>query len=358
MKYYFNRLFNWYLRPKTLENRLWRFAIVLLSFGIGGGIYGAASVEWATESQTVTAKYNNQDTIAELLTYLTLLGGIFFACIASYLGLRRERRNPNIFLEHIGLRDAKNQSLTEAAKKRIGLGNSLFIDISGYYDQGLLVSNKQALEYTLACFKNTYANLMRNADTSNITLHYGGTPSVPIGFALGHSIGNNSKVILWDFDRDKSEWYALEDNPPDSNDPIVNWDNYNVSEDACLLMGISYEVSDKQVGHLSNDRGVVSVTMPEVKYDSMSSLYKVEKFQQTFREILKKFSSDGVKRVHIFCAAQSSFNFAMGRQVERNHPECVVYEYVKNSDNATHYPWGILLNVLGQDPLIIGTEVK
>ena len=144
-----------------------------------------------------------------------------------------------------------------------------------------------------------------------------------IGFVLGHSIGNTSKVSLWDFDRDKSEWYALEDTPSDLNVPIINWEDYKKTEDVCLLMGISFEVSHQQVGSLLNGRGIVSVSMPEVKYDSMSSLDKIEGFQQKFREILKTFNTDGVKRVHIFCAAQSSFNFAMGRQVERNHPECM-----------------------------------
>ncbi|MDW3155054.1 SAVED domain-containing protein [Vibrio diabolicus] len=356
IKYYFNKVFNWYFKPKTLENRLWKLALFLLSTGIGSGLYSAINVTWKySESESISAGYSTQDSVTAIITYSAFLIGVLSAFWASYLGFKRERRNPNIFLEHIGLRYPKNQSLTEASKKKTGLGSSLFIDISNYYNQGLLVSNKQALDYSLACFKNTFTNLMRNADTTNVTLHYGGTPSVPIGFVLGHSIGNISKISLWDFNRDKSEWYALEDVPPDSNIPIINWEDYRKTDEVCLLMGISFEVTHQQVGSLLNGRGIVSVSMPEVKYDSMSSLAKVEGFQQKFREILKKFNTDGVKRVHIFCAAQSSFNFAMGRQVERNHPECIVYEYVNNSGNITHYPWGVLFNVRGQEPSIIET---
>ena len=88
-----------------------------------------------------------------MITYSAFLIGIISAFLASYLGFKRERRNPNIFIEHIGLRYPKNQSLTEAAKKKTGLGSSLYIDISNYYNQGLLVSNKQALDYSLACFE-------------------------------------------------------------------------------------------------------------------------------------------------------------------------------------------------------------
>ncbi len=41
---------------------------------------------------------------------------------------------------------------------------------------------------------------------------------------------------------------------------------------------------------------------------------------------MKRLGHDGTKRVHIFCAAQASFNFCMGRQVTRIN-EIIVYEY-------------------------------
>ncbi|MFT7008608.1 MAG: hypothetical protein ACJAXJ_003149 [Colwellia sp.] len=357
-KYYFNRLFNWYFKPKSLENRLWKFALLFLTIGIGGGLYNGINFTWKYSfDQSVNIEYSTKDSVAAIVTYGAFLLGVLFTLLASYLGLNRERRNPNVFIEHIGIRYPKNQSLTEAAKIRTGLGSTLFIDITSYYEEGLLISNNKALDFSLSCFKNTFTNLVRNADTTNVSLHYGGTPSVPIGFALGHSIGNISKVVLWDFNRDKSEWYALEDSAPDSNTSTIEWDEYKGEEEVCLLMGMSFDVSKRQVGNLLNGRGVITVSMNDVKYDSMNSLAKIESFQQEFRNVLKKLNSDGVKRIHIFCAAQASFNFAMGRQIERNHPECVIYEYVNNSENNTHYPWGVLINVLGQAPIVIEPRI-
>ena len=61
-----------------------------------------------------------------------------------------------------------------------------------------------------------------------------------------------------------------------------------------------------------------------------------------FAELLKDLATNGVERVHIFCAAQSSFNFSMGRQVTRNHPAIIVYEY--DISHPEKYPWGLLFN--------------
>lgn len=354
IKHYLNKLFNWYFKPKTLENRIWKVALILLTVGIGGGLFNSIDLTFKYNAeQNISVSSSDQGSIAVIITYVSFLLGVIFTFWASYLGINRERRNPNIFVEHIGLRYPKNQSLTEAAKLKTGLGVSLFIDITNYYQEGLLISNDKALNYSLACFNNTFSNLTRNADTTNISLHYGGTPSVPIGFALGHSIGNVSKVSLWDFNRDTSEWYALEDSLPDSNKPNIDWANYNKEEEVCLLMGMSFTVSKQQIGSRLLGRGVVSVSMEDTKYDSMSSIVKIEAFQKQFRDILKKFNSDAVKRVHIFCAAQASFNFAMGRQIERNHPQCIIYEYVNTPGQGTSYPWGVLLNVQGEMPKVI-----
>ncbi|NRA16600.1 MAG: SAVED domain-containing protein [Oceanospirillaceae bacterium] len=45
--------------------------------------------------------------------------------------------------------------------------------------------------------------------------------------------------------------------------------------------------------------------------------------------------------VHICCAAQSSFNFAIGQQITKNHLTCYVHEYVNGADKP--YPWALNL---------------
>ena len=70
IKYYFNKVFNWYFKPKTLENRLWKLALILLSTGIGSGLYSAINVTWKySESQSISAGYSTQDSVTAIITY-------------------------------------------------------------------------------------------------------------------------------------------------------------------------------------------------------------------------------------------------------------------------------------------------
>jgi hypothetical protein len=107
-------------------------------------------------------------------------------------------------------------------------------------------------------------------------------------------------------------------------------------------MEISHPVNIEDVRKRIPKMPYVKVSMPEMRYDNMSSKEKVTAFQGEFREMLKKLNADGVETVHIICAAQESFNFCMGRQITKNHPSCVVYEY-QNSEEKK-YPWGVLFN--------------
>jgi len=83
-------------------------------------------------------------------------------------------------------------------------------------------------------------------------------------------------------------------------------------------MSISHPVKIEQVRTKVSYPSYIEVTMPEIQYDSMSSIEKITDFEKELAELLKKLAADGTERVHIFCAAQASFNFCMGRQVTRN----------------------------------------
>ena len=114
-------------------------------------------------------------------------------------------------------------------------------------------------------------------------------------------------------------------------------------------MSISYPVTIEQFRAKVSYPSYIEIKMPDIKYDSMSSIEKITDFGKQFGELLKKLAADGTERVHIFCAAQSSFNFCMGRQITRNHPTIIVYEY--DISHPKKYPWGISFN--NPEPKII-----
>ncbi|MCI5221536.1 MAG: SAVED domain-containing protein [Candidatus Electrothrix sp. AR4] len=119
-------------------------------------------------------------------------------------------------------------------------------------------------------------------------------------------------------------------------------ESYQPAKEVCIIMEISHSVSTGDVRRKIPDLPYAKVSMPEIKYDNMASKEKMDAFQVDFREMMKKLNADGVELVHIFCAAQAAFNFCMGRQITKNHPACIVYEY-QNSVKEK-YPWGVLFN--------------
>ena len=157
-------------------------------------------------------------------------------------------------------------------------------------------------------------------------------------------MSNTYHVDVWDYNRNAKNgknWYKVE-GYADANRPIIDRSNYVPDQDVCLLMSISHPVSIAQVRAKFAYPSYIDIKLPKIKYDSMSSIEKLKDFEMEFAELLKNLATNGVERVHIFCAAQSSFNFSMGRQVTRNHPAIIVYEY--DISHPEKYPWGLLFN--------------
>jgi len=107
------------------------------------------------------------------------------------------------------------------------------------------------------------------------------------------------------------------------------------------VLSISFDI-ENTVRKVAPTNSFITIRMPSIEHDNMSSLSKLSKFKKEFRHLLNKLSSDGVKDIHIYCAAQSSFNFSLGQQITKNHPTCYVYEYVNSWPNP--YPWALKFN--------------
>jgi hypothetical protein len=245
-----------------------------------------------------------------------------------------------IGVEHIGLR----KRIATPLSAFLGKAETIPIDLSVCYENDKVSNPKKALELTKLSIEETLKSKSEQIGSQEVKIVYGGTPPVGLGFLAGYSMANTYHVEVWDYNRnakDGKNWYKV-DGYADANRPIIDNSNYIPDKDVCILMSISHPVTIEQVRVKISFPSYIEVKMPEIKYDSMSSLEKLTAFEKTFGELLKKLAADGTERVHIFCAAQSSFNFCMGRQITRNHPAIIVYEY--DISDSEKYPWGVLLN--------------
>ncbi|CAK8714800.1 SMODS-associated and fused to various effectors domain-containing protein [Candidatus Electrothrix laxa] len=341
----------WITKP---INQVMKAGFFLCILGFGGAGWAALDVEHSSADGThtsVSLEVSQSKPFWEpLMTCVGLIGLAMVIGESLYIICRR-RKVLNIAIEHIALRERISSPLINFVSKESGGSESLSIDLTKCYRSLVVNDPQEALNVTVINLRNTFMAKKDQTGIKDITVHYGGTAPVGLGFLAGFILGNTSHVITWDYNRDSGEWYKLA-GYSDTNKPFIDWSSYQPAKEICIIMEISHPVSTGDVRKKISDLSYVKVSMPEIKYDNMASKEKMDAFQLDFREMMKKLNADGVELVHIFCAAQAAFNFCMGRQITKNHPACIVYEYQNSLKEK--YPWGVLFNTKDeQSPAII-----
>lgn len=340
----------WITRPVNL---IMKAGLSLCLIGFSGANWASFSATYLSENGTASfikvVSNENNPFIAKIMVGIGIIGLLMVIGETIYI-INRRRRILNVAIEHIALREKIASPLISYVSKESGRSDTLPIDLTRCYSGFVVTSPQKALDLTVLNISETLLAQIKQAGTKDVTVHYGGTAPVGLGFLAGFLLGNTSKMIIWDYNRDLGEWYKL-GGFVDSNQPYIDREHYQPAEEICLILEISHPVAIEDVQKKVLEMPYIKVSMPNIKYDNMSSKEKVETFQLEFREILKSLNADGVKTVHIFCAAQASFNFCMGRQVTKNHPVCIVYEYLNSS--IEKYPWGILFNTKNDNSPVI-----
>ncbi len=343
LKLCFWKLLKWFTRPRNI---IFTTGRLFLISGFGGGslLNNFSTKYYAANGDKAEVSFS-PDNVPELiqngLWFIGFLGALILVFEIIYIALRRSK-NIVIGIEHIGLKKRISTPLSLYLNK----AETIPIDLTDCYENDKVSNPKKALNLTKYGIEEILKSKSAEIGNKEVTVVYGGTPPVGLGFLAGYLMPNTYPVEVWDYDRfDKcgKYWYKVE-GYADTNRPIIYWDNYIRAKDVCLLMSISHPVTIEQVRArpTSPCSSYIDVKVPEIKYDSMSSIEKITAFEKQFAELLKKLAVDGTERVHIFCAAQASFNFCMGRQVTRNHPTIIVYEY--DISLSEKYPWGVIFN--------------
>ena len=125
------------------------------------------------------------------------------------------------------------------------------------------------------------------------------------------------------------------------------------TNEAALAVSVSYRVIADDVRTRVGDTPIVELKLNSGSPDCHWSDQKQRALGQQFLNAAIDLSNRGVKRIHLFLAAQNSIAFRFGRLYDkRNLPEAVVYQYQKGIFQP--YPWGVLMPVCGVErPAII-----
>ena len=341
MKSVFWKILEWITRPK---NTVFVIGRIFFAGGFGGGIlFNSLYLKHSTNDGTITELNFSTDQLPILIQNSLWGFGFIGATILMYEvchSIKDRNKKFIIGVEHIGLKKRIATSLSSSLKK----GDAVPIDLTDCYENDKVSNPKKALYLTIVGIESILKSKAAEIGSNEITIVYGGMAPVGLGFLAGYLMPNTYHFEVWDYNRnakDGKNWYKIE-GYSDANRPIVDFSHYAQDKDVCLLMSISHPVSISQVRSKVSYPSYIGIKLPDIKYDSMSSIEKLKDFENEFAELLKSLAADGTERVHIFCAAQSSFNFSMGRQITRNHPAIIVYEY--DISRPEKYPWGVLLN--------------
>lgn len=338
----FDRLIKWYTRPKSKIYIAGKFLVItgLSLIGVTTALKFAIKTP---EGLEVTASFIGNDTGIFIfsISAIFVVVGFVFILLDAIRDINNNKKANIILVEHTALFKTLSSSFLSTVTKAQGKVRSVKIDISEHYKEGVLNNPEEAVNDTRVILKKALQSLADATGNEDASIHYGGTPPVCLGLYSGFLVGNTTNVTLWDYDRDLSEWHPL-DRSYDSNHPQINTTEYDkTNKKVCLVFNISFDIEIQARSMLPAD-SIVTIRMPQISHDNMSSLSKLKKFKREFRDLLNQFTQDGIQEMHIFCAAQSSFNFAIGQQITKNHPSCFVYEYV-NSKNKP-YPWALKFN--------------
>jgi len=350
--YWIDLIFKWYTRPRSKLFTIGKFLIVtgLATIGVTTAFKLALKTP---EGYEVTASLSEKDTgiFIFITAAIFIIFGFGFILYDALRHIRESGKANDILVEHIALFKPLSTSFLSTVTKSKGKVRNVKIDLSEHYNEGILNNPVEAVNDTRVMLRKALTSLSDATGNENATIHYGGTPPVCLGFYSGFIVGNTTSVTLWDYDRDLGVWHSL-DRSFDNNHPKIDTSEYShINSVVCLILSITFDIENTVRNVVPTD-SIVTIIMPKINHDNMSSLSKISKFKVEFRELLNKFNSDGIKDIHIFCAAQSSFNFALGQQITKNHPKFYVHEFVNNPDKA--YPWALKFNEKNDDlPMII-----
>jgi hypothetical protein len=285
--------------------------------------------------------------LAGFLGLLLTLGGATWEAM-RYASERQElSKRKVIAIEVRGLRNVPGVPLVDSIPSSIqGRREQLLLDLRQYISDGTITDPTAALATILALpddLRRREAGLNRG----DITFVYGGLAPVPLTFLTGILADDEGQYVITDWDRHAGRWRLLAD-PDDLKRFVISGLQHLSTEttEAALAISVSYGIDPDDVRSRVGEMPLVEVALDGGNPDAHWSGDKIAALGRQFLEVLGDLNRRGVKRVHLFLAAQNSVVFRFGRLYDRrNLPELVVYQFERGKSPA--YPWGVLMPVAG-----------
>ncbi len=333
------------------------FACLALAFGTGWVL----DISFPFQGDHINFGFDSAGGTPIVLVWSAAIIGLGLICagfvweiIRYSVEQRRLTRKKIVVVEARGLRDASGAPLIEYIPSRLQeQREQVLVDLRQRIKDGEIVAPEAALEdlislpIDLKWRENGY-------DRRDLTLVYGGLTPVPFTFLTGVLIDDEGPALILDWDRHTETWRELNDEDDGKRFHAVGLNEVpDNTQEVALVVSVSYGVNVNDIRTQLCEIPVVELFLEDGSPDCHWSEEKQRALGRQFLEVAITLGNRGVRRIHLFLAAQNSIAFRFGRLYDkRNLPEIAVYQFQKNS--IPPYPWSVLMPVCGIDrPMII-----
>lgn len=308
------------------------------------------SVSIPTQHGPFSIRFDSEGGTPMLISYglfALAIGLCIFGFIWFRADERRLARKKVIVVEARGLRDMSGTPLHEAVPEKLeGRRDPVLVDLRQRVKDGVIVDPRAAID-RLVSLPTDLERRESGLDRRDITYVYGGLVPVPLTFLTGVLMDDEGSVVVMDWDRHAENWRTLDGDDDGQRFSVTGIDTVPAgATDVALTVSVSYGVDLAGVRQKVGGIPVVEMALASGSPDCHWSEGKQKALGQQFLDTAIVLGNQGVKRVHLFLAAQNSVVFRFGRLYDkRNLPEIIAYQYQR--EETPPYPWGIRMPVCG-----------
>ena len=353
LMHFFRSAIDWLFRRRSPALLVMRRGVICLALAFGAG--WVLEVSFPFRGSQVEVGLNSAGGTPAVIVYaaatigvVLIIIGLVWEIVRYRAEQRRLARTKVIVVEARGLRDSSGAPLIDALPTRLeGRIDHALVDLRQRVKDGEIVAPEMALQ-DLESLSTDLKRRENGFDRRDLSIVYGGLTPVPFTFLTGVLMDDEGVIVILDWDRHTEAWREL-DGADDGKRFQISSLAVALQQGAnevALTVSVSYEIIPDDVRTRVGDMPIVQLKLEDGSPDCHWSEEKQRALGRQFLDMVINLSNHGVKRIHLFLAAQNSVAFRFGRLYDkRNLPEVIVYQYQRHA--TPPYPWGVLMPVCG-----------
>ncbi|MGI2180504.1 SAVED domain-containing protein [Shewanella frigidimarina] len=360
LSYFIEKATDWLFRKRSPALIVFRTgASILLTTLVGSW---ALTFVYKDAEHSLELGYQSSSTAQWFLTigFIAGLATTLWGAVWEYQRYREEnKRNTKkktIVIEQRGLVDTSDTPLSEYVKSNCSWQvDTIINDIRERIIDNVITRPDLALT-KIKNVKMSLAEKTSQSASSDISIVYGGVFPVPFTFYTGYLLDDESKITVYDWDRDRTDWRGLDEG--DDGERFIIEQSLITGKSAVLAVSVSYPVDRLAISSVFANIPIHYLSLPSLDRNNHWSKEKHNRLSGEFLEYCKRLLGQGVEHIHLILASQNSVAFRFGQAYDkRNLPNIFVYQYEHHQ--PVRYPWCLKLpHEAGEEAVIVHTEFK